>query len=138
MMGIEAIGCEVEVDVGRGGFERSTIVGLPDAAVKESSYRVFTALINGGYAPPHGHTTVNLAPADKKKEGPSFDLPIALGVIARQIPLVVQPRNRQRLRLGQLARLEDVAAVQHSDFAGLALGGMKVALRSKVGRSGRP
>ena len=58
------------------------IVGLPDAAVKESRDRVMTALINSGFAFTFGRTTINLAPADVKKEGPSFDLPIAVGMVA--------------------------------------------------------
>src|SRR6266705_5837159 len=58
------------------------IVGLPDAAVKESRDRVMTALINSGFTFTFGRTTINLAPADVKKEGPSFDLPIALGILA--------------------------------------------------------
>src|SRR6266403_2096019 len=66
---------EVEIEVNSAG-------GLPDAAVKESKDRVTTAITNSGYYWPRGRTTVNLAPADIKKEGPSFDLPIALGMIA--------------------------------------------------------
>src|SRR5580700_9601454 len=58
------------------------IVGLPDAAVKESRDRVSTALTNSGFKFPMGRTTINLAPADVKKEGPSFDLPIAIGMLA--------------------------------------------------------
>ncbi len=58
------------------------VVGLPDAAVKESKDRVSTALANSGYQFPMGRSTINLAPADVKKEGPSFDLPIALGILA--------------------------------------------------------
>ncbi|MHC1768177.1 MAG: magnesium chelatase domain-containing protein [Verrucomicrobiia bacterium] len=58
------------------------IVGLPDAAVKESRDRVSTALTNSGFKFPLGRTTINLAPADVKKEGPSFDLPIAVGTLA--------------------------------------------------------
>src|SRR6266576_3946973 len=58
------------------------IVGLPDAAVKESRDRVMTALLNSGYKFNYGRTTINLAPADVKKEGPSFDLPIAIGMLA--------------------------------------------------------
>ena len=58
------------------------MVGLPDAAVKESKDRVTTAVANSGYRWPKGRTTINLAPADVKKEGPSFDLPIALAMIA--------------------------------------------------------
>jgi magnesium chelatase family protein len=58
------------------------IVGLPDAAVKESRDRVTTALINSWFTFTFGRTTINLAPADVKKEGPSFDLPIAVGMAA--------------------------------------------------------
>jgi magnesium chelatase family protein len=79
--GIDAYNVEIEVNAGHGD-PRVVIVGLPDAAVKESSDRVWTALINSGFRPPMGRTTINLAPADMKKEGPSFDLPIALGIIA--------------------------------------------------------
>jgi magnesium chelatase family protein len=79
--GIDGIICEVEVDVARGGFEKSIIVGLPDAAVKESSERVKSAIINSGYKYPRTQSVVNLAPADIKKEGPAFDLPIAMGML---------------------------------------------------------
>lgn len=58
------------------------IVGLPDAAVKESRDRVTTALTNSGFIFPMGRVTISLTPADVKKEGPSFDLPIALGMLA--------------------------------------------------------
>ena len=81
LVGIEGIVCEVEVDVARGGFERAVIVGLPDAAVKESTERVKSAIVNCGYKWPRKQSLVNLAPADIKKEGPAFDLPIALGVL---------------------------------------------------------
>ena len=79
--GIKGIICEVEVDVARGGFERTVIVGLPDVAVKESVERVKSAIINCGYKYPKTQSVVNLAPADIKKEGPAFDLPIALGML---------------------------------------------------------
>ncbi len=79
--GIEAHPVEVEVNAGYGDTI-IVIVGLPDAAVKESRDRVLTALINSGYNFTFGRTTINLAPADVKKEGPSFDLPIALGMLA--------------------------------------------------------
>src|SRR5207249_5252616 len=78
--GIEAYPVEVEVNAGWGDTI-IVIVGLPDAAVKESRDRVSTALTNSGYKFPMGRTTINLAPADVKKEGPSFDLPIALGML---------------------------------------------------------
>jgi magnesium chelatase family protein len=79
--GIEAFPVEVEVNSGWGDTV-VVIVGLPDAAVKESKDRVSTALTNSGFKFPMGRTTINLAPADVKKEGPSFDLPIAIGILA--------------------------------------------------------
>ena len=79
--GIEAFEVEVEVNCGYGDTFIA-LVGLPDAAVKESKDRVSTALSNSGFKFPMGKTTINLAPADVKKEGPSFDLPIALGILA--------------------------------------------------------
>ncbi len=82
--GIEGVICEVEVDVGRGGFDKSIIVGLPDAAVKESTERVRSAIINSGYKHPKTQSLINLAPADVKKAGPAFDLPIALGMLIGQ------------------------------------------------------
>jgi magnesium chelatase family protein len=79
--GVDAYEVEIEVNGAR-GEPKIIIVGLPDAAVKESRDRVTTAISNSGYYWPRGRTTINLAPADIKKEGPSFDLPIALGMIA--------------------------------------------------------
>ncbi len=79
--GIEAYPVEVEVNSGWGDTI-VVIVGLPDAAVKESRDRVSTAIANSGYKFPMGRSTINLAPADVKKEGPSFDLPIAIGMLA--------------------------------------------------------
>ena len=84
---------EVEIEVNEGsGDPKVIIVGLPDAAVKESKDRVTTAMANSGYRWPRGRTTINLAPADIKKEGPSFDLPIALGMLS-----IVQGRDLPRL-----------------------------------------
>ncbi|MHC5083724.1 MAG: YifB family Mg chelatase-like AAA ATPase [Planctomycetota bacterium] len=80
--GIDGHLCEVEVDVSRRGFDKPTVVGLPDAAVKESIDRVYSAIDNSGFTPPHTAPLINLAPADIKKEGPAFDLPIALGMLA--------------------------------------------------------
>ena len=79
--GIEAYPVEVEVNAGFGDT-LVIIVGLPDTAVKESRDRVTTALVNSGFTFTFGRTTINLAPADVKKEGPSFDLPIAVGMAA--------------------------------------------------------
>ncbi len=81
LVGIDALPCEVEVDVANRGLDRPVIVGLPDTAVKESLERIDSALRNCGYDFPRHRVTVNLAPADLKKEGPAFDLAIALGMI---------------------------------------------------------
>lgn len=79
--GVDAFPVEVEVNATFGKVV-TVIVGLPDVAVKESRDRVHTAVVNSAYKFPYGRVTINLAPADVKKEGPSFDLPIALGIIA--------------------------------------------------------
>src|SRR5213075_3199594 len=79
--GVDAYEVEIEVN-GAGGEPNIVIVGLPDAAVRESRDRVTTAVANSGYYWPRGRITINLAPADVKKEGPSFDLPIAIGIAA--------------------------------------------------------
>jgi magnesium chelatase family protein len=79
--GVDAYAVEIEVNAGA-GEPCVVIVGLPDAAVRESKDRVWTAVSNSGFRPHFGRTTVNLAPADVKKEGPSFDLPIAVGMLA--------------------------------------------------------
>ena len=81
LTGIDASRCEVEIDVAPGGLPSERIVGLPDAAVKESLERVRSAIGNTGYAFPVGRVVVNLAPADVRKEGPVYDLPIALGLL---------------------------------------------------------
>ena len=81
VLGIEAYPIEVECNVVR-GLRYLAIVGLPDAAVKESAERVQAAVGNRQYRWPLGHITINLAPADTRKEGPAYDLPIAVGLLA--------------------------------------------------------
>ena len=83
LRGVEALEVEIEVNCAPGDEMKGVmIVGLPDAAVRESRDRVWTAIWNSGFMTPMGRLTVNLAPADLKKEGAGFDLPIALGLIA--------------------------------------------------------
>lgn len=79
--GIEAFGVSIEVNAGH-GEPRTVVVGLPDTAVRESVDRVWTALLNSGFETPKGRTTINLAPANRRKEGALFDLPIAVGIVA--------------------------------------------------------
>ncbi|MBN2554728.1 MAG: YifB family Mg chelatase-like AAA ATPase [Anaerolineales bacterium] len=86
LLGLEGAIVDMEVDTAR-GLPSFTIVGLPDTAVQESRERVQSAIRNAGFEFPRHRVTVNLAPADLRKEGPAYDLPIALGVLAasRQI-----------------------------------------------------
>ncbi len=81
LQGIDAVPCEVEVALTAAELARTTVVGLPDAAVRESIDRVRTAIVNAGFRYPYARITVNLAPADIRKEGPVFDLPIALAML---------------------------------------------------------
>ena len=100
--GIEGIICEVEVDVARGGLEKSIVVGLPDAAVKESIERVHSAIVNCGYRYPKTQSLINLAPADVKKAGPAFDLPIALGTLIGE-GVLAGPSFKEYVIVGELA-----------------------------------
>ena len=82
LQGIDAEPVHVEVNAGEVGEPRLFLVGLPETAVKESGVRVWAALNNTGFCPPRTRTTNNLAPGTLRKEGPCYDLPIALGVLA--------------------------------------------------------
>ncbi len=102
-IGLKSKLVEVEVDTISAGLHQFNIVGLPDASVKESRDRVSSAIRNSGFKPPHraGRITVNLAPADLKKEGPIYDLPIALGFLltTKQVDF----EFTDKLFLGELA-----------------------------------
>jgi len=124
--GIDAYAVEVEVNCGY-GETLVVIVGLPDAAVKESRDRVSTALTNSGYKFPMGKTTINLAPADVKKEGPSFDLPIAMGMLAASEQIETDQLD-QFVIVGELALTGGVRACK---------GVLPVALKAKAdGKTG--
>ncbi|MGJ8652165.1 MAG: YifB family Mg chelatase-like AAA ATPase [Opitutaceae bacterium] len=82
LVGVDAYPVQVEVNTGEAGELKFILVGLPDAAVKESQDRVFSAISNSGYRMPATRTTINLAPGDLRKEGPAYDLPIAVGILA--------------------------------------------------------
>ncbi len=81
VVGLEGEIVECEVDVSRRGLPNLAMVGLPDAAVKEAKDRVETAIKNSGFRFPMHRIVVNLAPADIRKEGPTYDLPIAIGIM---------------------------------------------------------
>ncbi len=101
LFGIDAYPVEVEVDITRGLPAFST-VGLPEAAVKESKDRVKSAVKNSGFRFPSDRITVNLAPADVKKEGSGFDLPIAVGILAAT-DMVIKERLGDYLIQGELS-----------------------------------
>ena len=82
LQGIDALPVTVEANGGEKGEPRSVLVGLPDAAVKEALDRVNSSISNSGFALPRTKVTINMAPGDLKKEGASFDLPIALALLA--------------------------------------------------------
>src|SRR5436190_21472747 len=124
--GIEAFPVEVEVSAGFGDT-KIIIVGLPDAAVREAQDRVTTALTNSGFKFPMGRTTINLAPADVKKEGPSFDLPIAIGMLAASEQIETDQLDNFVI-VGELALTGAVRPVK---------GVLPIALRARQeGRSG--
>jgi len=124
--GIDAYAIEVEVNCGF-GETFIALVGLPDAAVKESKDRVSTALANSGYKFPMGKTTINLAPADVKKEGPSFDLPIAIGMLAASEQIETDQLGNFAM-VGELALTGGVRSVK---------GVLPIALRAKAdGKTG--
>ena len=101
LIGVDAVPVEVEVDVSP-GIPSFTLVGLPDQAVSEARERVRAAIRNSGYPFPAARITVNLAPADLRKEGPIYDLPIALGLLAAQ-ELIPASALRGILAAGELA-----------------------------------
>jgi magnesium chelatase family protein len=101
VMGIDAYVVEVEVDISQGLPSFST-VGLPEGAVRESKERVKAAIKNAGYHFPSDRITVNLAPADVKKEGSGFDLPMAVGILAA-MGIVPRDSYSDHLILGELS-----------------------------------
>ncbi len=112
VLGINAYRVEVEVDINP-GLPTFATVGLPEAAVKESKERVKSAIGNSGYRFPDDRITVNLAPADIKKEGTGFDLPIALGILAAT-GIIPQHTISRYLILGELSLDGRVKAVRGS------------------------
>ena len=101
LIGIDAVKVGVEVDLS-GGLPGVVVVGLPDTAVQESRERVKAALKNAGFPFPMRKVVVNLTPADLRKEGPIYDLPIAVGVLAAS-DLVSQTLLDDYLLLGELS-----------------------------------
>ncbi len=102
ILGIDAYIVEVEANLTRAQLPKFITVGLPEGAVRESKERVLTAIKNSGFEIPRQHITVNLAPADIRKEGSAFDLPIAIGILAAR-GYVKHDYLNKLLFLGELA-----------------------------------
>ncbi len=109
VVGLEGAPIQVEVDISR-GLPSWTLVGLPDAAVREAGERVRSAIRNSGLQFPEGRLTINLAPADLRKEGPAYDLPIAIGVLIASEQLF--PLDGKTMIIGELSLDGSVRHVQ--------------------------
>ena len=126
VQGIAAHAVEVEVNDGY-GETLVVIVGLPDAAVRESRDRVTTALTNSGFKMPLGRITMNLAPADIRKEGPSFDLAIAVGMLAAS----------EQIESNQLERIVMVGELALTGAVRRVKGVLPIALKAReIGMDG--
>lgn len=123
VIGMESYPVWVEVDVSDGLPQFST-VGLPDISVKESRDRIKAAIKNSGYRFPRNHVTVNLAPADMKKEGTGFDLPIAVGILAAE-ELIKEDCLENSFFIGELSldgSIKNVRGVLTAAFKAKELG----------------
>ncbi len=103
VLGLDAELVEVEADMGGGDFGMVAIVGLPDTSVSESKERVRSAIKNSELEFPRVKTTVNLAPADIKKQGPGYDLPIAISIMLATKKIKESPELEESLFIGELA-----------------------------------
>src|SRR2546421_12165718 len=134
VFGIDAYVVEVEVDVGSARMNDFNVVGLPDNAVKESRERIKSALRNCGIEFPYGQGgTINLAPADVKKEGSGFDLPMALGLVGCQGQFFGKQLDRCMF-LGELSLDGGVRSVRGALSAALAA--REFGLKSLAGPEG--
>jgi len=126
-MGVDAVPVQVECNTGEQGEPKPVIVGLPTGAVKEAKDRVWSALMNTGYRAPRTKTTINLAPGHLRKQGPLYDLPIALGLLAATGQLPAEPLD-DYLIAGELSLSGETRPV----VGGLAL----AALARQLGKKG--
>jgi magnesium chelatase family protein len=102
LLGIDALPVEVEVDVSPGALPKTVLVGLPEQAVKESTHRIERAMVNSGFVRPQDRVVINLAPAELPKSAGSFDLPIAVGILAGSGQLKSELFDRYAI-VGELA-----------------------------------
>jgi magnesium chelatase family protein len=111
VIGLNAEIVEVEADTGPGQLGSFAIVGLPDKAVEESKERVRLAIKNSGFKFPQRKVTVNLAPADLKKQGPSYDLPIAISILYATNRIIIKGNLEKMLFVGELALNGEVRSI---------------------------
>ncbi len=116
MQGIDAVPVEVECNTGLPGEYKPVVVGLPSGAVKETWDRVYSALANSGFPVPQTRCTINLAPGNLRKEGPLYDLPVGLGLLAA-MGILKAPRMHRFLIAGELSLSGETRPVK----GGLAL-----------------
>src|SRR3989441_5141936 len=103
VIGLDGEIVEVEVDISSYGLPRFDVVGLPDTAVQEARDRVRAGIRNSGHQFPNSRITVNLAPADLRKEGPAYDLPIAIGILIASQQINADEQVSEYLFLGELS-----------------------------------
>lgn len=102
LLGLNAEIVEIEVDLHNASLPSFQIVGLPDAAIQESKERVRSAIKNSGFKFPTGKIAINLAPADLRKHGPRFDLPIALGILQAMGQITISDNIAEKIFVGEL------------------------------------
>src|SRR5690606_11682804 len=124
LLGIDARPVDVEVDISPGAMPKTILVGLADTAVKESIHRIERALVNSGYSRPIDRIVINLSPADLPKNAPSFDLPIALGLLTASAQLQSEHFRRYAV-VGELALDGQVRPIK---------GALSMALQAKADR----
>ncbi len=124
IVGIEAIPLDIEVNI-TDGLPAFDIIGLPDASVRESKERVRAAIQNSGFAFPFTRVTVNMAPADLKKEGPAFDLAIAIGVLAATGQVPVEGATRNSIFAGELSLDGNLRGINGSLAMALSMSKLK-------------
>ena len=129
LRGIDAVPCEIEVDVSGQGLPRTTLTGLPDASVREAVERVQTAVANTGFAWPGGRVAINLAPADLRKEGPAFDVPMALSVLIASGALK-RKKGARGFALGGVSAVANTSA--HASGFGRLLAAGELALDGRI------
>jgi magnesium chelatase family protein len=140
LLGIDALPVVAEVDVSHAALPKTVIVGLPEQAVKESIHRIERAIVNSGFILPANRVIINLAPADLPKQASSFDLPIALGLLAASGQIAIELLEHYAI-VGELAldgTMRPVKGALSMAMAARAMGGTAGSSSSAAAGSGDP